>query len=213
MENHNYDVFISYSRKDAEIADKICHALEVNGITYFIDRQGIGGGMEFPKVISQAIKNSKVFLFLASKNSYESKFTQSEIVFAFNKKQKQDIIPFIIDGSKLPEELEFTFSAINWRRIEEHPINTVLVDDILSRIGKQRLINDSRASENTDDSNQIIKKGISSFNFTNYLLSGKGVAISFLVFSLLLFLTSLILNVTGKLNHGGYSWLAIILAL
>ena len=32
----------------------------------FIDRQGIMGGMEFPMGLAQAIRESKVFLFLAS---------------------------------------------------------------------------------------------------------------------------------------------------
>lgn len=61
MEQTQYDVFISYSRKDIEIADRICQALRNHGITFFIDRQGIGGGMEFPLVLAQAIRNSKLF--------------------------------------------------------------------------------------------------------------------------------------------------------
>lgn len=133
--NYKYDVFISYSRKDTGIADKICQTFDQVGISYFIDRLGIGGGMEFPAVLAKAIKESKVFLYLASKNSYESKFTQSEIVYAFNKKQKQDIIPYIIDGSTLPDELEFTFSAINWRQMDIHPID-IIVNDIFIKIGK-----------------------------------------------------------------------------
>lgn len=136
MEQYVYDVFISYSRKDTETANKITQAFDQAGITYFIDRQGIGGGMEFPAVLAKAIRESKVFLFLASKNSYESKFTQSEIVYAFNKKEKHDIIPYIIDGSTLPDELEFTFSSINWRRIEQHPVETTLVNDILHKLGR-----------------------------------------------------------------------------
>ena len=50
-----YDVFISYSRKDTAIADKICKTFDSVGITYFIDRQGIGGGFEFPEVLANAI--------------------------------------------------------------------------------------------------------------------------------------------------------------
>lgn len=134
MERCKYDVFISYSRKDTKIANKICEVFDKAGIVYFIDRQGIGGGLEFPAVLAKAIRESKIFLFLASKNSYESKFTQSEIVYAFNKKEKQNIIPYIIDGSDLPEELEFTFSAINWRNINDHPIDTVLLKDIKNRL-------------------------------------------------------------------------------
>lgn len=138
MKKSDYDVFISYSRKDTPIVEKIIATFEREGISYFIDRQGIGGGMEFPAVLAKAIKQSNVFLFIASENSYASKFTQSEIVYAFNKKDKQQIIPYIIDGSSLPDELEFTFSAINWRNLEEHPIETVLVDDIMRKLGRTR---------------------------------------------------------------------------
>ena len=66
-----YDVFISYSRKDTPIADQICAAFDRAGISYFIDRQGIGGGFEFPVVLAEAILESQVILFLASVNSYE----------------------------------------------------------------------------------------------------------------------------------------------
>ena len=135
-----YDVFISYSRKDSEVANRICKAFDEVGITYFIDRQGISGGFEFPTVLAEAIINCKIFLYLASRNSYESRFTQSEITFAFNEKPKGSILPYIIDGSTMPPALRFVFSNINWRRLEEHPINTVLVDDLLHLLGKNRLI-------------------------------------------------------------------------
>jgi len=78
---YKYDIFISYSRKDMAVADRICNAFKQQGITYFIDRQGITGGMEFPALLAKAIKESRMFLFLASENSYASKFTQSEIIF------------------------------------------------------------------------------------------------------------------------------------
>ncbi len=130
------DVFISYSRKDSQIADCVCKALDKAGLTYFIDKQGIGGGKEFPMVLADAICESDIFLFLASENSYESKFTNSEITFAFNEKPHERIIPYIIDGSKLPRHLRFVFSSITWRTLQEHPIESVLVPDILNLLGK-----------------------------------------------------------------------------
>ena len=60
-----YDVFISYSRKDTNVANRICKAFDDAGITYFIDRQGIGGAYEFPAVLAEAIMSSKIFLYLA----------------------------------------------------------------------------------------------------------------------------------------------------
>jgi TPR repeat protein len=131
-----YDVFISYSRKDTDIANQICDAFDKHGITYFIDRQGIGGGQEFPDVLADAICDSNLFLFIASENSYESKFTKSEITFAFNEKPHNSILPYIIDASTPPRGIRFTFSAINWRNIKEHPIETTLVQDICKLLGK-----------------------------------------------------------------------------
>lgn len=132
-----YDFFISYSRKDTIIADKICNVLDSANISYFIDRQGIGGGMEFPIILADAICESQLFLFLASKNSYESKFTNNEITFAFNEKPKQSILPYIIDGSELPRHMRFAFAGINWRNISEHPIQTILVNDITKLLGRK----------------------------------------------------------------------------
>lgn len=127
------DIFISYSRKDTAVADRICNALDRAGISYFIDRKGIAGGMEFPEILAHAIVDCKIFLFLASRNSYQSDYTANEITFAFNRKRK--MLPYIIDGSELPLALEFTFSRINWRTIEDHPIETVLVNDLKALLG------------------------------------------------------------------------------
>ncbi len=142
-----YDVFISYSRKDIDIADKICAAFDRNNISYFIDRQGIGGAFEFPEVLANAILNCKIFLYLASNNSYASRFTNSEITFAFNEKEKNSILPYIIDGSNLPTVQRFIFSAINWRNIKEHPIDTVLIADILHLLGRETKVDDTRSEE------------------------------------------------------------------
>lgn len=135
MEKPKYDVFISYSRKDTAIADKICAALDRQGINYFIDRKGIGGGQEFPEVLAKAIMGSRIMLYLASANSYNSKFTNNEITFAFNKMPRGAIIPYIIDGSKLSVGLEFTFSSINIRTLQEHPIETTLMKDLCQLLG------------------------------------------------------------------------------
>ena len=132
-----HEVFIRYSRKDMAVADHICKAFDDAGITYFIDRQGISGGFEFPEVLASAIIECKVVLYLASKNSYASKFTNSELTFAFNEKSKNSVLPYIIDGSSMPPALRFVFAGVNWRNIKDHPIETTLVADILRMLGRE----------------------------------------------------------------------------
>ena len=119
------------------VADRICEAFDKAGISYFIDRQGIGGGFEFPEVLANAIIECKVVLYLASHNSYASKFTNAELTFAFNEKSKNSVLPYIIDGSSMPPALRFVFAGVNWRNIKDHPIETTLVADILRMLGRE----------------------------------------------------------------------------
>jgi hypothetical protein len=135
--DYKYDIFISYSRIDKEVADKICLALQKQGISFFIDRKGIGGGKEFPEILASAILESQIVLFLASKNSYTSKFTNKEITFAFNEKPSGTLLPYVIDNSKLPSSLRFTFADINIRTLEEHPIDTILMEDLCQLLGRE----------------------------------------------------------------------------
>ena len=119
----NYDVFISYSRKDTKTADAVCEALARAGLSCFIDREGIDGGANFPEVLASTIDNSGVFLLLASKNSYQSKFTQAEILHAFKHKRSGCIIPYLIDDSPMPTDLEFLLGNVNWVDSREHPVS------------------------------------------------------------------------------------------
>lgn len=130
-----YDVFISYSRRDSKTAEEICSALTDAGLTYFIDREGIEAGQNFPQVLAEAVDASTVFLFLASQNSFKSKFTRGEVTYAFNHKHSGTIIPYIIDGSEsMPPDLELMLGNFNWRRKELCPIKTQLIEDIRKAI-------------------------------------------------------------------------------
>jgi TPR repeat protein len=164
MSQQKFDVFISYSRKDTAIADQICEAFDKHGITYFIDRQGIGGGLEFPDVLADAICDSGIFLYLASNNSYDSKFTKSEVTFAFNEKPHNSILPYIIDGSTPPRGIRFTFASINWRNIQDHPIEPTLVKDVCGLLGKT----DIPQTSTTIPANEICQLGHKYYNEENY---------------------------------------------
>lgn len=177
-----YDVFISYSRLDTKIADRICEAFDAAGITYFIDRQ-TRPGMEFPIVLANAIQNSRIFLFLASRNAYESKFTNSEITYAFNKKSKGEIIPYIIDGSTLPEHLQFVFSSINWT-YRRYNNDAPLINDL-------KKILPSSTHEPTPEPEPVISYGHNNsflpdigYLLTTILLTGVCTAFCYCIFSL-----------------------------
>ena len=130
------DIFISYSRKDTLVVNQICKALDYQGISYFIDRQGIAGGMEFPERIAEAIMGCRFVLLVASENSYQSRFTSNEVVFAFNRKPAGAVIPYIIDGSSLPHEFAFMFANNQVYSLKKAPVETVLMKTLCDLLDK-----------------------------------------------------------------------------
>ena len=120
-----YDVFISYSRRDTKVADAICDALSASGISFFIDKEGIAAGANFPEVLARTIDSATVFLLVASENAYKSKFTKAEILYAFNHKRSGCIIPYIIDDFPMPSDLEFLLGNVNWLFSKKTPMSAL----------------------------------------------------------------------------------------
>ena len=108
-----YDVFISYSRKDMAVANRLCDALDKLGVSYWIDRN-IHGSANFLSEITRYIRNCRVVVFIASPNSAQSEWTQKEILFAL--KHKKEIIPYRIGNFHFEDndELDFVFTNVQW---------------------------------------------------------------------------------------------------
>lgn len=124
------DVFISYARKDymnletkSVIPDNIIiqikDLLSENNISFWFDEEGIYSGDAFAPVIAKNIKESKIFLFISSKNSNESEWTSGEVATArmYNKK----IIPIKIDGSKFNDSVILHLAHLDFIDCCSHP--------------------------------------------------------------------------------------------
>ncbi len=72
-------VFISYSHKDAEQAEKLGNALRSKGIRVFLDRWSIGIGERIAEVLGDGIAGSNYVIILASPESMTSKWVRSEL--------------------------------------------------------------------------------------------------------------------------------------
>ena len=99
------DIFISYSRKDAEIVKAIYEWLERAGYKCWLDVDGMFSGVSYKKVIVDAIKRSKVLLFMSSENSNKSRNVVSEVSVAVEYGKK--IIPVRLDMSSYSESIEY----------------------------------------------------------------------------------------------------------
>ena len=75
-------VFISYSKRDyidedgqvigGSVVDRIIKTLSDNGISYWIDREGLDVGVTYADTISKSIKECDTFLFLSSQTANSS---------------------------------------------------------------------------------------------------------------------------------------------
>ena len=99
------DIFISYSRKDAEIVKAIYEWLERAGYKCWLDVDGMFSGVSYKKVIVDAIKRSKVLLFMSSENSNKSRNVVSEVSIAVEYGKK--ILPVRLDMSTYSESIEY----------------------------------------------------------------------------------------------------------
>ena len=99
------DIFISYSRKDTEIVKAVYEWLEGAGYKCWLDVDGMFSGVSYKKVIVDAIKRSKVLLFMSSENSNKSRNVVSEVSIAVEYGKK--IIPVRLDMSPYSESIEY----------------------------------------------------------------------------------------------------------
>jgi len=93
------DVFISYSRRDTELADRVAESLEARGVRCFIDRDSIELSDDFAEKISKAIYECEVLLFIWTESSNQSENTANEVALA--KMYGKKIIPFMV-GDFIP---------------------------------------------------------------------------------------------------------------
>lgn len=101
----NKDIFISYSRKDSEIVKAIYEWLEKAGYKCWLDVDGMFSGVSYKKVIVDAIKRSKVLLFMSSESSNKSRNVVSEVSIAVEYGKK--IIPVRLDMTSYSESIEY----------------------------------------------------------------------------------------------------------
>ena len=117
--DNEYDVFISYSRKDSGLVLEIAEELSESGYNVWIDQDGIESGDAFKSVIVKAIKKSNLFLFFSSKTANESLWTVKEVNMAVH--LKKYIIPVKLDDTEYNDSLLFDLVGLDYISYFENP--------------------------------------------------------------------------------------------
>ena len=115
-------VFISYARRDwlapdgtpvpGKAVDRVLGALDAAGISYWIDREGLGGGETFAERISANIKACDTFLYLSSGAANASPWTLREVGAAAAEGKR--IIPVRLDHAAYGEAVALYLAPVQY---------------------------------------------------------------------------------------------------
>ncbi|MEO6207395.1 MAG: toll/interleukin-1 receptor domain-containing protein, partial [Candidatus Limnocylindrales bacterium] len=92
-------LFLSYSRKDAQKAQRFTEWLETEGHDVWRDEDDIGGGASFSSEIENALNDCSAVLALWSADSVKSSWVRDEAGYG---RDLGKLIPFSLDGTEPP---------------------------------------------------------------------------------------------------------------
>lgn len=125
-----HDVFISYSTKNKEAAQAICHVLEQNEIRCWMAPRNIPPGSDYGDVIEDAIKACKSVVVLFSETAAQSQYVKSEINIAFE--EQKTIIPFRLDETPLKGQNRLILNKTHW--IDAYPDYKTKFSDLVAAV-------------------------------------------------------------------------------
>ena len=73
------DVFVSYSRSDSELVNRLVERLRERGKDVWFDVEGIRDAEVFPAALRRAVEGSDGFVFVISPDSVASPFCEQEV--------------------------------------------------------------------------------------------------------------------------------------
>ena len=146
-----HDVFISYSRKDTEVAQKVYDALDAEGVECFFDTEDIAIGEDFAQRIANAVFGCKAMVFIWSDSSNQSPNTANEIALAIE--FDKTIVPFKI--TKLTTASTLAYHLLKLNRIDAIPVEDShireLVRKVLQLLGKTEKSKETRNPSEKQD--------------------------------------------------------------
>lgn len=104
------DVFISYSREDSARILALVERLQAHGITAWVDQKGIAGGTRWREEIVNAITSSKVFLFVASRDSFASENVSRELSIA--SEENKHILAVFLEEVEVPASYRYQLAEL-----------------------------------------------------------------------------------------------------
>lgn len=109
------NIFISYSRRDAEFVRKVDAAFKTAGLEVWVDWEDIPLSVDWWEEIKDGIESADVFVFIISPDSVTSEVCRNEIEHAI--KHNKRFVPVLyreIDRNALKDTLHPAITSHNW---------------------------------------------------------------------------------------------------
>lgn len=122
-------IFISYSRQDREIVDRMVESVQGIGIEAWVDREDIKVGNSWRVQIVEAIDTCDAFVFMLSANSAASKNVHKEVILAQD--SGRPIYVVMLEVVRLPAEIRYQLAGlqfINYPLLGFEKSNAQLID-------------------------------------------------------------------------------------
>ena len=133
-----FDVFISYSSKEKNIAQALCAMIEKTGISCWIAPRNVVPGAHWAASIAQAVRNARLLVLLFSENSGISVQVAREVALADT--HRLAILPIKIDNAMPDNVLAYYLSVCHWLDISSKRIEDAeneIVDTTRQYLGLQ----------------------------------------------------------------------------
>jgi hypothetical protein len=131
------DVFISYSSKNTEVAEKICTLLEDQSIECWMAPRNIKPGKDYGQAIVDGIRSSRLMVLVFSTHANKSPQVVREVERAVS--NKIPIIPVRIENVPPLGSMEYFISSSHWLEAHKEAIEsyfddvTEAVNDVLEK--------------------------------------------------------------------------------
>lgn len=105
-------IFISYSSKDAALANQVVAYLEQNGYPCWIAPRNITSGGDYTDMINDSIHACRALVFIVTSRSVQSQWVKKELATAVS--YNKTIIPFRTAAVQLGGGLQFMLNNVQW---------------------------------------------------------------------------------------------------
>jgi WD40 repeat protein len=115
------DVFVSYSRSDSELVNRLVESLRERGKDVWVDVEGIRDAEVFPAALRRAVEGSDGFVFVISPDSVASPFCEQEVDHAVELNKR--VVPLAyrsVPDDQIPEGIRVR----NWIPVGDGDFDT-----------------------------------------------------------------------------------------